>query len=70
MRRTDIPSPDRMIRTAVILTLLGLLLLLGVLVTINALVVGLFMLGSVLIAVGMALYVVVVVRELRERKAL
>lgn len=70
MRRPELPSPDRMIRTAVILTLLGLLLLLGVLVTINALVVGLFMLGSVLIAVGMALYVIVVVRELRERKAL
>lgn len=70
MRRPELPSPDRMIRTAVILTLLGLLLLLGVLVTINAFVVGLFMLGSVLIAVGMALYVVVVVRELRERKAL
>ncbi len=65
-----LPSSAAMIRAAVLLDVVGLLLLAGVLVKISALNVGLFMLGSALLAVGILLYVVAVVRDLRHRQAL
>lgn len=65
-----IPSSGVLIRTAVILEVIGLLLLAGILVEISALNVGLFMLGSTLITVGILLYVFAVVRDLRRREAL
>jgi uncharacterized membrane protein YphA (DoxX/SURF4 family) len=70
MRRIRLPPTDRLIRVAVILTILGLLLLVGILVTISALAVGLFMLGSLLITVSIALYLVAVIQELRHKKAI
>jgi len=70
MIRVRLPSTNRIIRVAVILTIIGLLLLIGILVTISALAVGLFMLGSLLITTGIALYVIAVVRELKEKKAI
>jgi hypothetical protein len=65
-----LPSSDVLIRTAVLLTLAGLLLLLPILFSIRASFVGLFMLGTLLLFVGMDLYLVAVVRELRRQKAL
>lgn len=65
-----LPSSAAMIRAAVLLDVVGLLLLAGVLVKISALNVGLFMLGSALLTVGILLYVVAVVRDLRHRQAL
>jgi hypothetical protein len=65
-----LPSSDALIRTAVLLTLAGLLLLLPILFSIRASFVGLFMLGSLLLTGGMALYLLAVVRELRRQKAL
>jgi predicted membrane channel-forming protein YqfA (hemolysin III family) len=64
------PSPDRLIRAAVLLALVGLLLLLPILFAIRASFVGLFMLGSLLLTVSIALYVVAVVRDLRRGGAL
>ncbi len=65
-----LPSSDALIRTAVLLTLVGLLLLLPILFSIRASFVGLFMLASLLLTVAMALYLLAVVRELRRQKAL
>jgi hypothetical protein len=65
-----LPSSDALIRTAVLLTLVGLLLLLPILFSIRASFVGLFMLASLLLTGAMALYLVAVVRELRRQKAL
>jgi hypothetical protein len=64
------PSSDVLIRTAVLLTLAGLVSLLPILFRIRASFVGLFMLGSLLLTVSIALYVVAVVRELRRGGAL
>ncbi len=65
-----IPPTHALIRTAVVLTIVGLLLLIGILLTINAMAVGFFMLGSMLITVGIVLYLVAVIRELRSAEAL
>jgi uncharacterized membrane protein YphA (DoxX/SURF4 family) len=65
-----LPPTAVLIRAAVLLNVLGLLLLLGVLVRISALTVGMLMLGSLLIPLGIALYVAAVVRDLRRREAL
>lgn len=65
-----IPSTDRLIRMAVLLTIAGLLMLLPILTTISALAVGLFMLGSLLITAGLALYLLAVIRDLRRKEAL
>ncbi len=65
-----IPPTHTLIRTAVVLTIVGLLLLTGILLTINAMAVGFFMLGSMLITVGIVLYLVAVIRELRSAEAL
>ena len=65
-----LPSSDALIRTAVLLTLAGLLLLLPILFSIRASYVGLYMLGSLLLTGAMALYLFAVVRELRRQKAL
>jgi hypothetical protein len=65
-----LPSSDALIRAAVVLTVLGLLLLLPILFTIRASWVGLFMVGSLMLTVSMALYVVAVVQELRRGGAL
>ncbi|HEX8438313.1 hypothetical protein [Archangium sp.] len=64
------PSADKLIRAAVLLTLVGLLLLLPILFSIRASFVGLFMLGSLLLTVSIGLYVVAVVRDLRRGGAL
>jgi hypothetical protein len=64
------PSSDVLIRTAVLLTLAGLVSLLPILFSIRASFVGLFMLGSLLLTVSIALYGVAVVRELRRGGAL
>jgi hypothetical protein len=63
-------STATMIRAAAVVDAVGLLLLIGVLVEISALTVGLFMLGSLLLAAGIVLYVVAVVRDLRHRDVL
>ena len=65
-----LPSSDALIRAAVVLTVLGLLLLLPILFAIRAGWVGLFMVGSLMLTVSMALYVVAVVQELRRGGAL
>lgn len=65
-----IPSSAALIRAAVLLDVVGLLLLVGILVKISALNVGLFMLGSALLTLGILLYLVAVVRDLRHREAL
>ncbi|HEX8703053.1 MAG TPA: hypothetical protein VF815_29720 [Myxococcaceae bacterium] len=65
-----LPSSDTLIRAAVLLTLVGLLLLVPILFSIRASFVGLFMLGSVLLTVAIVLYLVAVVRELRQSRAL
>jgi hypothetical protein len=65
-----LPHSNWLIRAAVIIELAGLLMVVGILLTINVVTVGLFMLGSLLITVGIALYLVAVVRDLRERRAL
>lgn len=61
---------DVLVRLAVILVISGLLLLIPVLLTINALAVGLFMLGSLLVPAAIVLYVVAVIRDLKGRRAL
>lgn len=70
MRRLRLPPSEVLIRAAVIVTIAGLLLLLGILFRISALNVGLFMLGSSLLTIGILLYLVAVVRDLRRREAL
>lgn len=60
-----LPANALLIRTAVTLTVIGLVLLVPIVLEITAWGVGLYMLGSLLIAVGLALYVTAVVRELR-----
>lgn len=65
-----LPAIATLIRAAVVLTVLGLVLLVPILLEISALAVGLFMLGSLLVTAGLALYVVAVVRDLRRREAL
>jgi hypothetical protein len=65
-----LPSSDTLIRTAVLLTLVGLVLLVPILFAIRASFVGLFMLGSALLTLAIVLYLVAVVRELRQRQAL
>jgi ACR3 family arsenite efflux pump ArsB len=64
------PSPDRLIRSAVLLTLVGLLLMLPILFGVRASFVGFYMLGSLLLTVSLTLYVIAVVRELRRGGAL
>jgi hypothetical protein len=61
-----LPSSDTLIRAAVLLTLVGLLLLVPILFAIRASFVGCFMLGSLLITGGIGLYLLAVVRELRQ----
>jgi hypothetical protein len=61
---------DRLIRAAVLVILLGLLLVVGVVLRISALTVGLYMLGSLLITVGIVLYLVAVLGELRRQRAI
>ena len=68
--RLRLPANHTLVRTAVLLDVIGLVMLAGVLVEISALNVGLFMLGSALLMVGIVLYVVAVVRDLRRRSAL
>lgn len=65
-----IPSSGALIRAAVLLDVVGLLLLVGILVKVSALNVGLFMLGSALLTLGIVLYVFAVVRDLRRCEAL
>jgi hypothetical protein len=64
-----LPASETLIRAAVVIDVVGLLLLAGVLVKISALAVGAFMLGSALLTVGIVLYLVAVVRDLRGRRA-
>jgi len=61
---------DLMIRVSVVLTIVGLLFLVPILLTISGFAVGLFMLGSVLILLGIGLYVAAVLHELRARRAI
>lgn len=70
MKRIELPPTDRLIRIAVVLTIVGLLLLIAILVTVSAFAVGSFMLGSLLITIGIGLYLAAVFRELRAKKAL
>jgi len=61
---------DLLIRVSVVLTIVGLLFLVPILLTISGFAVGLFMLGSVLILLGIGLYVAAVIHELRVRRAI
>ncbi len=63
-------SNDALIRTAVILAVVGLLFFVPILLTINALAVGLFMVGSLLVPLAIGIYLVAVIRELRARRVL
>ena len=65
-----LPGTGWMIRIAVVLTIAGLLLLVPILVTVSALAVGAFMLGSLILTTSMVIYLIAVVRELRRREAL
>jgi predicted membrane channel-forming protein YqfA (hemolysin III family) len=69
-RRLRMPSTDRMIRTAVVLAIVGMLLLLPILLTISGMAVGLFMLGSLCLSVAIVFYVAAVYQELRRSEAL
>jgi hypothetical protein len=60
----------RIIRASVVLIILGLLLVAGVLLKISALTVGLYMLGSALITLGIIAYLVAVISELRRQRAI
>lgn len=64
------PSSDKLIRAAVLLTLVGLLMMLPILFSVRASFVGFYMLGSLLLTVSLTLYVIAVVRELRRGGAL
>jgi hypothetical protein len=70
MRFPEALTTDRLIRTAVLLNIVGMLMMTAVLLTISALAVGLFMLGSGLVTIAIVLYLAAVIRELRERRAL
>jgi hypothetical protein len=70
MRFPEALTTDRLIRTAVLLNIVGMLMMTAVLLTISALAVGLFMLGSGLVTVAIVLYLAAVIRELREKRAL
>jgi len=70
MRLPEALTTDRLIRAAVLLNIVGMLMMTAVLLTISALAVGLFMLGSGLVTVAIILYLAAVIRELRERRAL
>jgi hypothetical protein len=70
MRFPDALTTDRLIRAAVLLNIVGMLMMTAVLLTISALAVGLFMLGSGLVTVAIVLYLAAVIRELREQRAL
>ncbi len=61
---------DRVIRAAVLLIVAGLLLVVGVVLHISALTVGLYMLGSLLITLGIVAYLVAVITELRRARAI
>jgi hypothetical protein len=61
---------DLLIRIAVVLTITGLLLLVPILITVSGAAVGMFMLGSVLIVLGIGLYVAAVLHGLRLRRAI
>lgn len=65
-----IPRTPVLIRIAVLLTTAGMLMLIPILLEISALNVGLVMLGSALIGLGLVLYLLAVVRDLRRREAL
>jgi ABC-type multidrug transport system fused ATPase/permease subunit len=67
MSRFRLPRSGVLIRAAVILDIVGLLLLLGILFRISALHVGLFMLGSGMLTLGILLYLAAVIRDLRRR---
>jgi predicted membrane channel-forming protein YqfA (hemolysin III family) len=69
-RRFRLPSTDRMIRTAVVLAIVGMLLLLPILLTISGMAVGLFMLGSLCLSVAIVFYVAAVYQELRRSDAI
>jgi hypothetical protein len=68
--RLEEVDSDRFIRVAVLLIIVGLLLVAGVVLKISALMVGLYMLGSFLITLGIVAYLVAVVAELRRQRAL
>jgi hypothetical protein len=70
MRFPEAVTTDRLIRAAVLLNIVGMLMMTAVLLTISALAVGLFMLGSGLVTVAIVLYLAAVIRELRESRAL
>jgi hypothetical protein len=70
MRFPEALTTDRLIRAAVLLNIVGMLMMTAVLLTISALAVGLFMLGSGLVTVAIVLYLAAVIRELRESRAL
>jgi hypothetical protein len=70
MRFPKALTTDRLIRAAVLLNIVGMLMMTAVLLTISALAVGLFMLGSGLVTVAIVLYLAAVIRELRESRAL
>lgn len=63
-------TTSRLIRVAVIANITGLLLVLPILLGVSALAVGLFMLGGVLLTLGIVLYLVAVIRDLRRKEAL
>lgn len=63
-------STGWLIRIAVIVTMAGLLLLVPILLRVSGMAVGMYMLGSLLITLGIVIYVVGVVRELRRKEAL
>ena len=70
MRFPEALTTDRLIRAAVLLNIVGMLMMTAVLLTISALAVGLFMLGSGLVTVAIVLYLAAVIRELRQKRAL
>jgi len=65
-----LPSTDTLIRSVVLLTVVGLLLLVPINFAIRPHFVSLFMLGSVLLTVSILLFLVAVVRELRRGRVL
>ncbi len=70
MSPTPVRGVNGLIRIAVLLAIVGMLLLIPILLTISGLAVGLFMLGSLLLTVAIVLYVVGVVRDLRQQTVL
>lgn len=70
MRLPALPSSDALARIAVVLAVPGLLLLLPVHFSIHAAFVGMHMLGSMLVTLSIAIYLVTVVRALRQERIL